>query len=111
MIIDFTKPWTKEQKMLYYGITEEDLKADVESLSAEKCYWRFFIEFGGDFGRYWSSGEYGYSDGTNFRLRPDNVTDEDEDALRRESLKQKKNLFIEQWTNIAQFDDDEDADD
>jgi len=102
-MIDFTKPLTKEQKMLYYGVTEEDMKADVDSLSAEKCYWRFAVEFGDEFGCDYGTGKYGYFDGKNFRLRPENCTDEDQAALIRESLKQKKDLFVEQWTEILQF--------
>ena len=35
-----------------------------------------------------------------------NQSDEDEMELIKESLKQKKNLFIEKWTNIAHYMDD-----
>ena len=103
---DYTKPWSREEKMLNYGLTEEDMEADVDLLSEDKCYWRFHVEFGGSFGCD-ETGDYGYFDGKHFRLRPDNVTDEDENALIKESLKEKKDLFIEQWTEIVQYDDDD----
>lgn len=106
-MIDFTKPLTREEKLRNYGLTEKDMEADVDSLSEEKCLWRFTVEFGGSFGIDFGTDEDGYFDGEHFRLRPDNVTDEDENALIKESLKQKKNLFVEQWTDILEYDDDE----
>ena len=99
---------TLKEKMDAYGITEEDMNADVSTLSDSVLKYRFAIEFDSPmncFG-YFQTGDYGYSDGKNFRLRPDNETDEDETKLIKESLKQKKNLFIERWTNIAHYRND-----
>ena len=98
---------TREEKMFAYGLTDDEMNSDVDALSEETRYWRFIVEFGGRFGYPHMFGVgYGYFDGENFRRRPDNVTDEDEIALIKESLRQKKDLFVEQWTNIIKFPDD-----
>lgn len=93
---------TMKEKMFLYGLTEEDMNANIEQLSANTLLWRFLVEFGGDFGCF-QTGDYGYFDGENFRLRPENASDEDETNLIKESLKARKNLFIEKWTNVARF--------
>ncbi|MBR5308524.1 MAG: hypothetical protein IKU43_07120 [Clostridia bacterium] len=97
-------PMTYEEKMHAYGLTEEDMKADIDTLSDETATWRFKLEFNAtSFIMCFATGDPGHFDGENFRYRPEDQTDEDEMALIRESLKQKKNLFIERWTNIAHY--------
>lgn len=98
---------TREEKMYAYGITEEDMNADVEALSDSIIKYRFEIEFNAtSFIMCMATGEPGHFDGENFRYRPEDQTDEDEMNLIKESLKQKKNLFVERWTNIAHYKDD-----
>lgn len=94
----------REEKMLRYGLTEEDMSADVETLTDYTIRERFRIEFDSDvFVMCPSDGKPGHFDGECFRYRPEGMTDDEEMDLIKESLKAKKNLFKEKWTNIAHF--------
>lgn len=98
---------TLEEKMYAWGITEEEMNADVDTLSDIKARIRFELEFNAKTLMVcFATGKSGHFDGENFRYRPEDQTDEDEMELIKESLKQKKNLFIEKWTNIAHYRDD-----
>ena len=96
---------TKAEMMLNYGLTDEDMIANVETLSDSLCHYRFIVEFGGSFGCF-ETGDYGYFDGQNFRIRPESVTEEEQLKLIKDSLKEKKNLFLEKWNNVAHFRND-----
>ena len=98
---------TLKEKMHLYGITEEDMSADVASLPKDILRVRFELEFDAKvFVNCFATGKPGHFDGNNFRFRPENQTDEDELKLIKESLRQKKNLFVEQWTNVAHYKSD-----
>ena len=95
---------TKQEKMVVWGLTDDDMNAEPETLSLSLLLARFYVEFDARPLRCCcATGKPGHFDGKNFRYRPDNLTDEDEIALIKESLRQKKNLFVEQWTNIAKY--------
>ena len=98
---------TLKEKMFDYGLTDEDMNADVDSLPGDLLLARFEVEFDASpLVRCIATGRPGHFDGKNFRYRPDGVSREDELELIKESLKAKKNLFIEKWTNVAHYRDD-----
>lgn len=98
---------TTKEKMFLYGLTDGDMTADVKSLTKDVLIARFEIELDAKpFQVCYVTGKNGHFDGENFRYRPNGVSDEDEVELIRKSLTAKKNLFVENWTNVAHYRND-----
>ncbi len=88
---------TREEILYAYGLTEEDMQADVDMVSDDKIPFRFEIECGGRYAYFNDGAVLGCDTKDGLFVTPKNITEEEVISMMRECLKTGRNIFAEQW--------------